>query len=219
MENIQHNELVNEKRFDKWIKVGAIVLGSLIVIILIILGLAEVISLTMAIVGIAITLFVVIIVYVFFYFFNKPKNLLDTKNQVKAITLEQARELARNATRCVEYMDYCDEGLGEWIWKLGEGNDKTPIYGRKARGEYQNDIYVILINMYYPDEKNIMINPSEEKIEREANLLARAPTTTIEEQQVIDYPGGVRETKIRKAVSHDEKLARDQEEKDKQEDI
>lgn len=115
----------------------------------------------------------------FSYFFSKRNKIEDKdENDIKlpkAITYEQARELAKKATMNPEYAEYINGCLGEKVEQLGRGV-KSNIYSYKAQGYYRGDIIYVLLNMHYPNEKrSILINPTEFELERAKMSLAINP--------------------------------------------
>ena len=102
-----------------------------------------------------------------------------------AITLEQARELAKRSVVNVHYCDYIPHCLGETNELLGK-SVKSFIYTYKGRGVYKKDVYCIIMNRHYPNETlNILINPDQHEINR-AKMLAASHPEDEPETEVIE---------------------------------
>ena len=122
-----------------------------------------------------IVVLIVIVIGVFIYFSIKDRIKTDKNEDIilpPAITLEQAREIAKKATQNTEYGDYSDDGLGEEIMHIGESK-KTWIYIRKSQGEYENQIYYVFLNMHFPDKKSIILRAlNQEEKAMYANMIS-----------------------------------------------
>ena len=205
-------EEIRVKTSEKWIKILSVVFGIILIMVLIFFALAEIISLFWSfLIGIIIIL-ICVSIFLFFHFLSKRKEIKEEiKTKKEIITLEQAREIAKRATQSPEYCDYNDDGLGEQILKLGPpAGEKVPIYIRKAIGEYTNDIYVVLINMINPEERDILINPTNNEIDRAAKLLAEVSLPEEEEELIKEYPTGVKEVTKRRLISVSEREKNEQ---------
>lgn len=129
-------------------------------------------------------------VYYFIKWYSKNKNKIKNKEEDKlppAITIEQAREIAQKAVQNPTYADYIPNCLGEKIYNLGK-NKKSRIYKYMAKGKYEKDTYVILINMHYPNElQTILISPkSADEIYNAMMLLAINPEDDIEPRIIVN---------------------------------
>ncbi len=93
----------------------------------------------------------------------------------KAITYEQAREIAKAATKNPDYAEYINGCLGETVEQLGSGV-KSSIYCYKAQGYYRGNTIYVLINMHYPREKKtILIDPTPFELEKAKMSLSMNP--------------------------------------------
>lgn len=128
-----------------------------------------------------IVLFFVAIV-IGFHFWNRRQKLDRSKSATPineklpaAITLEQARELAKRSVENVHYADYiphCDGETNELLGKMV----KSYIYTYKSKGVYEDDIYVIVMNRHFPNETlNVLINPKLRDVDRAKTLAASHP--------------------------------------------
>jgi len=171
---------------QKIIKILSIGLGIIAIIILIILRSKKLVS-NWVFLWMFLVALIVCAIFAFFYFKDviskKFKEANEEDKTPKAITLEQARELAKNATKTPDFADYTDSGEGETIFKCGDNNDKNWIYCRRSIGEYTKDYYFVLINMHFPDKKDILILEdglgdkwwANVQLKEKANLLSTVP--------------------------------------------
>lgn len=137
----------------------------------------------------SVTLFLIIIILIVFlaggiivafhYIQKNKEEKIQTEEQSKklppAISLEQAREIAVQATQNPTYADYIPHCLGESVEQIGK-IVKSNIYIYKARGVYQPNLYVVMLNMHFPNQmRTILIDPKENEIHRAKMLLANYP--------------------------------------------
>lgn len=110
------------------------------------------------------------------YVFKESDAINPKKNELpKSITLAQAVEIAKEATKTEEFADYLNGCLNYGVEQLGHGT-KSNIFYYKAKGLYENSIYYILLNMHYPLEKRaVLIDPTEKELARAKMLLATYP--------------------------------------------
>lgn len=171
----------NKNNGEKLVRIISIIGGIISLIILIIIKVNVVgFKLGYFIFSMLFVVILCIVAIVTFHFMQKRKNVKEeTEENLKklppAITLEQAREIAVKATQNPTYADYIPNCIGEGVQQLGKGV-KSNVYMYKAKGLYQKDTYVVLINMHYPNQmRSIQINPSEEQIQKSMMLLANFP--------------------------------------------
>jgi len=212
-------EEVTTRHYDKIIKILSIVFGIILLIILIVLGVAEVISIFWIVLIGSIILLLLTAIYLFFYFLSKrKKEKTEEKIETKLapVSLKQARDICKEA---IEDPEYCDYGtpLGEEVRMLGESEtEKSPIYIRKAKGEYSNDVIVTILNMSDVEKRTVLINPSDMLIDRAANLLARLPREQAETTIIEEFPTGVTKTTKQKNITKVEKAKQEQKKKEEE---
>lgn len=148
------------------------------------------------------------------YLINASSNKALKQDELpRSITLAQAVEIAKEATKTEEFADYLGGCLDYGVEQLGKGK-KSNIFYYKAKGFYENSVYYILINMHYPLEKRaILIDPSEERLVRAKMLLATYPEEepnvkeTITENPLL----GTRQIILEKQKQEDKKVETKQE--------
>jgi len=201
----------------KLIKGFAVLLCILFIIILVIIKVNNPeFKLGWLILWIVVIVLLTVLAFLVIYLINKFKNKkeLDLSKTLipPAITIEQAREIAKRATRNEDYAEYVDKPLGERTIKVGY-NKKEWVYIRKCLGEYCNDIFYIFVNMHYPDKKNIFIVKNDvfgeewwahSKIIAVANELCDDPTPQASTRETyIRNPITMTEERIRETIRNE----------------
>ena len=172
------NQVVNRDSKKMW----NIILSIAAVVLLCVLVIIKVnneefsIGWTIAI-GIIIIAFFAVVIFGINFFSRKsaPETTSEDKKLPRAVTVEQATEIAIRAIKNPHFGDYVFDCLGEGIEEHGRGV-KSTIYIYKAKGEYEGCTYVILVNMHYPLEKHrVLINPTDLEVEKAKMMLADFP--------------------------------------------
>lgn len=130
----------------------------------------------------------------------------EAKKTPSSITLEQADAMAKDALITPDYADYINYDISDkGVVHVGKQNN--PIYWLKANGKYENNIYYVLINMFYPLEKRaILINPSEQRLNKAINGLAISPPLEPNIEEIFERsPLTGIEREIRKTIKEEEK--------------
>jgi hypothetical protein len=168
---------------EKLVRILSGILAVAFIIVLILVKIANPdfkLGLLLFLILLIVLLFVAIVIG--FHFWQKRQKLDRTKTKdvineklPPAITLEQARELAKRAVENVHYADYIPHCDGETNELLGK-SVKSYIYAYKSKGVYEDDMYVIVMNRHFPNETlNVLINPKQRDIERAKTLAASHP--------------------------------------------
>lgn len=182
------------KNSEKLVRILSGILAVAFVVVLILIKIANPdfkIGMLIFIIVLILLFFVGIVIG--FHFWQKRKKIdvipggAPTLNQKlpPAITMEQARELARMSVVNPHYADYIPHCLGERNELLGK-SVKSYIYAYKARGVYKKQIYCIVMNRHFPNETlNILINPDLHEINRAMMLAASHPEDESTKEQTV----------------------------------
>lgn len=200
-----------------WILSG--IIGSIFLIIVISLAVADKIKTSSLIIFIIIIILVVITIDLLFLFIRREKRVSVEKEgkKIKVIDLETAREMAKGMLMSLQYSEYIRDERYEDVWHMGES--KTPVYVRLVKGEFDGNLLGLVINMEDPIKRGIKeyreVDISEKDIlndiERRANFVAMSPRPMpSQEEEIIERPTGERITRKRR-ISKEDKLPSQQE--------
>jgi len=168
---------------EKLVRILSAILGVAFIVVLILVKVANPdFKLGMLLFFIVLIVLLFVGINVGFHFWSKRSKLDRSQTSTKvaeklppAITLEQARELAKRAVENEYYADYIPNSGGETNELLGK-TVKSYVYTYKSKGVYEDDTYVIVMNRHFPNETmNILINPKPRDIDRAKTLAASHP--------------------------------------------
>lgn len=140
------------------------ILGFILLVILVILRISDKIKLG-GLILFSIIVVVVVIGVDLVFSFRKPKSkLTEDKTPKVVINLERARLLASQMLANEQYSEYEKNKHWEDVLRMGKSN--TPTYFKLVSGEFEGNLYGIVINMVDPDSGGIEeYDPQEYTIE------------------------------------------------------
>ena len=162
------------------------IIGVLFLLILIVLKVSDKIKLGGLILFSVIVIILIVSVDLGFNFINSKKKVSDIiKNGKKVLTLQEARNLAKSKLLDKQYADYEKENKWEDVLEMGKNN--TPIYFKLVRGEFEGVLYGIIINMQdltrggikEYDDSHLSLDNIKEDMFRRGNLAAFSPAPDV----------------------------------------
>ncbi len=158
------------------------IVGGFLFLVLLILSIAKVFPFLYLFIGIAIILIVSGIVMAVVIVMKK-KSAAEGEKDINAMDTEEARFIALEKLYDPSILEYEKELIYEKVGHFGIIGQEVPVYIRKLRGTFENNIIAILVNMKdkrttfkFFDESKITLNEMDVDIEKEANLLVLRPS-------------------------------------------
>lgn len=155
------------------------VLGVLFIIVFIILASLNKVSFAFGISAGLVILLLVGLGDVIIWFVTSKRKVAETPTK-KLMTMEEARKAATESLMTLDYLEYEKEILWEDI--IGMGTKNTPVYIKLVRGEFENKLYGIIINLEEKkpgvkeyDDKKIHFEAIKNDLLYRANLASSAP--------------------------------------------
>jgi hypothetical protein len=182
---------------EKFVRNMSIFIGIVIIVVLIIIK-VNVPTFKVWVLLVAIATVVAFFAAVYYYVSGMGKSNAKKEEEdhhiPRPISLEQAREIAKNCLRNPEYAEYTTACLGENIQQRGK-QTKNDIYISKWKGYYSNDDIYILINMNYANlRRTIMINPTPMELEQAKMYLANEEAVMMKEMKIVNPTLGIEQT-------------------------
>jgi len=148
-----------------------------------------------------------------FWYLRVRKEVKEKEQEKKKlITLDEARNKVKELLMSEQYSEYERESLFEKVWHVGKS--KTPMYVKLIKGEFDGDLFGIIVNMNYSDITSVQVY-KEVEITREeilqdmkdtANGMAEVPEEIPDvEEEIIERPSGERTHRFRKFRKEEEK--------------